>query len=188
MYTINFICELLKVTPLKSNNLLSKISELVYDSRKVNNPKESLFFAFQATRDGHDFVPDAYQKGIRSFVVSKSVSFLRDKNDVNVIQVVNVLEFMQALVAYHRKQFNYPIIGITGSNGKSIVKAWLYQLLIPEKKVYQSPKSYNSQLGVSLSLWNLGPQYDLALIEAGISKPGEMDSLQKIIQPTIGIF
>jgi len=188
MYTIKFICEVLKVKPLKSNDLSSKISELVYDSRKVNNPEESLFFALKATRDGHDFISDAYEKGIRNFIISVPVSYLNDKNDVNVIQVNNVLDFMQTLVTYHREQFDYPIIGITGSNGKSIVKAWLFQLLIPEKKVYQSPKSYNSQLGVALSLWNLGPQYELALIEAGISEPGEMDNLQKMIQPTIGIF
>lgn len=188
MYTIKFICEVLKVTAFKSNDLSSKISELVYDSRKVNNPEESLFFALKATRDGHDFIPDAYEKGIRSFVISNSIPFLNDKTDVNVILVSDVLEFMQTLVTYHRKQFNIPIIGITGSNGKSIVKAWLYQLLMPDKKVYQSPKSYNSQLGVALSLWNLGPQYDLALIEAGISEPGEMEKLQQMIQPTIGIF
>lgn len=188
MYTIKFICEELNIKPLISNDLTSKISELVYDSRKVNNPDESLFFALKATRDGHDFIPDAYKKGIRNFVVSHYVAFLEDKNDVNIIQVNHVLHFMQELVAYHRRQFHYPIIGITGSNGKSIVKAWLFQLLIPEKKVYQSPKSYNSQLGVALSLWNLGPQYDLALIEAGISEPGEMSSLQQMIQPNIGIF
>ena len=188
MYTIKFICEVLKVTAFKSNDLSSKISELVYDSRKVNNPEESLFFALKATRDGHDFIPDAYEKGIRSFVISNSIPFLNDKTDVNVILVSDVLEFMQTLVTYHRKQFNIPIIGITGSNGKSIVKAWLYQLLVPEKKVYQSPKSYNSQLGVALSLWNLGPQYDMAIIEAGISEPGEMEKLQQMIQPTIGIF
>ncbi len=188
MYTIKFICEELNIRPLISNDLSSKISELVYDSRKVNNPDESLFFALKATRDGHDFIPDAYKKGIRNFVISNPVAFFEGKNDVNVIQVDNVLQFMQELVAYHRKQFQYPIIGITGSNGKSIVKAWLFQLLIPEKKVYQSPKSYNSQLGVALSLWNLGPQYDLAIIEAGISEPGEMSSLQQMIQPNIGIF
>lgn len=188
MYTIKFICEELNIRPLISNDLSSKISELVYDSRKVNNPDESLFFALKATRDGHDFIPDAYKKGIRNFVISNPVTFFEGKNDVNVIQVDNVLQFMQELVAYHRKQFQYPIIGITGSNGKSIVKAWLFQLLIPEKKVYQSPKSYNSQLGVALSLWNLGPQYDLAIIEAGISEPGEMSSLQNMIQPNIGIF
>ncbi len=188
MYTIKFICEELNIRPLISNDLSSKISELVYDSRKVNNPDESLFFALKATRDGHDFIPDAYKKGIRNFVISNPVAFFEGKNDVNVIQVDNVLHFMQELVAYHRKQFQYPIIGITGSNGKSIVKAWLFQLLIPEKKVYQSPKSYNSQLGVALSLWNLGPQYDLAIIEAGISEPGEMSSLQQMIQPNIGIF
>jgi len=188
MYTINFICEILDLTLLKSNDLSSKITELVYDSRKISNPEESLFFALKATRDGHDFIPDAYRKGIRNFITSSPVKFFDDKTDINVIQVPDVLKFMQDLVAYHRSQFHYPIIGITGSNGKSIVKAWLFQLLNPEKKVYQSPKSYNSQLGVALSLWNLNPQYDLALIEAGISDRGEMQHLEKMIRPTIGVF
>src|SRR5690606_25342700 len=120
--------------------------------------------------------------------ISKPVPFFNDKTDVNLLFVDDTLQAMQKLAKFHREQFKFPVIGITGSNGKSIVKAWLTQLITPEKKVYQSPKSYNSQLGVALSLWNLSAQYDLAIIEAGISQPGEMSRLQKMIQPSIGIF
>lgn len=188
MYTIEIISTILEQKLLKNNNNANEINELVYDSRKIANPAESLFFALQAARDGHQFIPDAYQKGVRNFIVSEAVPFFTDKHDVNVIQVDDTLAAMQAIVAYHRAQFSFPIIGITGSNGKSIVKAWLFQLLSPDKKVYQSPKSYNSQLGVALSLWNLNAHYDLAIIEAGISEPGEMDRLEKMIKPTIGVL
>lgn len=188
MYTIGFVSEIITLKEHKILNFEQQISELVYDSRKVSLPEESLFFALAATRDGHDFIPDAYSKGIRSFVVNHETSFLAEKDDVNILIVQDSLVAMQQLAKYHREQFPKPIIGITGSNGKSIVKAWLTQMLSPDKKVYQSPKSYNSQLGVALSLWNLQGSYDLAIIEAGISEPGEMDSLEEMIQPNIGIL
>ena len=188
MYSIDFICHILEVRPLRFENLNQNINELVFDSRKINQPHQSLFFAIQGARDGHDFLQNAYGEGIRCFVISKSTPFLNDKSDVNLILVDDTLLAMQKLAKFHRQQFKYPVIGITGSNGKSIVKAWLTQLISPEKKVYQSPKSYNSQLGVALSLWNLNGQYDLAIIEAGISQPGEMGRLQDMIQPTVGIF
>ena len=106
----------------------------------------------------------------------------------NILQVTDPLQAMQNLVAWHRKQFNLPVIGITGSNGKTIIKEWLNQLLEEEYTIIRSPKSYNSQIGVPLSVWPLNEQHDLAIFEAGISQPGEMEQLQKIIQPTIGIF
>jgi len=188
MYTFDFICDILEVRPISFENLDQNINELVFDSRKINQPDQSLFFAIHGARDGHDFLPSAYYEGIRSFVISKPVPFFNDKTDVNLLFVDDTLQAMQKLAKFHREQFKFPVIGITGSNGKSIVKAWLTQLITPEKKVYQSPKSYNSQLGVALSLWNLSAQYDLAIIEAGISQPGEMSRLQKMIQPSIGIF
>ena len=95
---------------------------------------------------------------------------------------------MQNLAAHHRSQFNYPVIGITGSNGKTIVKEWLYQLLSPDYNIVRSPRSYNSQIGVPLSVWQMNEEHNLAIFEAGISQPGEMDKLEKIIEPTIGIF
>ncbi|GAA4131698.1 bifunctional UDP-N-acetylmuramoyl-tripeptide:D-alanyl-D-alanine ligase/alanine racemase [Sphingobacterium kyonggiense] len=188
MYTIGFVSEIITLEEHKILNFEQQISELVYDSRKVSLPEESLFFALTATRDGHDFIPDAYSKGIRSFVVNHITPFLAEKEDVNILIVKDSLLAMQELAKYHRTQFPNPIIGITGSNGKSIVKAWLTQMLSPDKKVYQSPKSYNSQLGVALSLWNLQASYDLAIIEAGISEPGEMDNLEEMVQPNIGIL
>ncbi|MFZ4263006.1 bifunctional UDP-N-acetylmuramoyl-tripeptide:D-alanyl-D-alanine ligase/alanine racemase [Sphingobacterium sp. HJSM2_6] len=188
MYTIDFILKLFAGDPFKIFDKDHLISELVYDSRKVLSPAKGLFFALQGVRDGHDFLKDAYDQGIRSFIVSKVVPVFQQWDDVNVIRVEDVLQAMQHLVQHHRERFNYPIIGITGSNGKSIVKEWLFQLLSPDQHVYQSPKSYNSQLGVALSLWNLSDHYDIALIEAGISQPGEMQNLEKMIQPAIGVF
>jgi len=188
MYTIDFICHILEVKPLNLINPNQTVSELVFDSRKINQPDQSLFFALHGARDGHDFLSKAYLEGVRNFVISKEIPFFKERSDVNLILVDDTLLAMQKLARFHRQRFNYPVVGITGSNGKSIVKAWLTQLISPEKKVYQSPKSYNSQLGVALSLWNLSAQYEIAIIEAGISQPGEMKRLQEMIQPTIGIF
>lgn len=164
------------------------VSELAYDSRKINRPEEAIFFALVAARDGHDFIDDAYQRGVKNFIISFVPEFLSDLSDVNIFLVTDPLGALQVIAAAHRKKFHYPILGITGSNGKSIVKAWLFQLLAADKNVYQSPKSYNSQLGVALSLWSLTDTCDIALIEAGISQPGEMKHLEKMIQPDIGIL
>ncbi len=188
MYTIDLIRNILVVRSCELANYSQQITELVYDSRKVNQPEQSLFFALTAARDGHDFVNDAYQRGVRSFVVSRSVAFLESVSDVNVLLVDDVLQALQSLAVYHRLTFQGQLVGLAGSNGKSVVKEWLFQLLSIDKKVYQSPKSYNSQLGVALSLWNLSNHYDIALIEAGISEPGEMERLQALIQPEIGVF
>ncbi|MDM1047265.1 bifunctional UDP-N-acetylmuramoyl-tripeptide:D-alanyl-D-alanine ligase/alanine racemase [Sphingobacterium hotanense] len=188
MYTIDLIREVLELKSYRIADYNQQITELVYDSRKVNQPEHSLFFALTAARDGHDFVNDAYLRGVRSFVVSKNVPFLETLSDVNVLIVADVLDALQRLAVYHRLTFDGTVVGIAGSNGKSVVKEWLFQLLSIDKKVYQSPKSYNSQLGVALSLWNLTAQYDIALIEAGISEPGEMERLQSLIQPEVGIF
>ncbi|WP_166334266.1 bifunctional UDP-N-acetylmuramoyl-tripeptide:D-alanyl-D-alanine ligase/alanine racemase [Sphingobacterium chungjuense] len=164
------------------------ITELVYDSRQVYQGEKSLFFAIRAVRDGHRYIAAAYERGVRSFVVSKSDLDISLFPMANFLWVEDVICALQALASYHRGRYHYPIIGITGSNGKTIVKEWLYQLLSPDKKVYQSPKSYNSQLGVSLSLWHLSDQYDIALIEAGISLEGEMQRLADMIQPDIGVL
>ena len=161
---------------------------LSYDTRKIRTGERSLFFALQAQQDGHKFITDGYHKGVRNFVVSDLNFSVESYPDANFIWVEDTLRAMQALAAMHRNEITIPIIGITGSNGKTIVKEWLAQLLKEEKKVYQSPKSYNSQLGVALSLWNLTNEYDVALIEAGISTVNEMDYLQKMIRPTWGIL
>lgn len=165
-----------------------QIEKLVYDTRKISEGKKSLFFALVNQRDGHAFFKEAYDKGVRNFVFSKSDIQVEDYADANFIWVEDTLRAIQQIAVFHRSHFSFPVIGITGSNGKTIVKEWLYQLLSVDRKCYQSPKSYNSQLGVALSLWELNPEYDIALIEAGISQVGEMQYLQKMIRPDIGVL
>ncbi|SKB53699.1 alanine racemase [Sphingobacterium nematocida] len=166
----------------------ARFSVLAYDTRKIRLGTDCLFFALVQQRDGHRYILDAYQKGVRSFVISDPDFDTRDYPDANFLWVNDTMRALQQLAAYHRSRFSIPVVGITGSNGKTIVKSWLHQLLSPEYKCYQSPKSYNSQLGVALSLWNLTAEHDLAIIEAGVSKIGEMDFLQQMIRPTFGIF
>jgi Alr-MurF fusion protein len=164
------------------------IEHLVTDSRKLSYPSSSLFFALQSQRrNGHQFIPELAEKGVRCFIVSEKPQ-PDSLPDCNVIYVKDVLAALQALAAYHRKRFTIPVIGITGSNGKTIVKEWLNQLLEPQFQVARSPKSYNSQIGVPLSVWQMNSDHQLAIFEAGISESGEMDKLEKMIQPTIGVF
>ncbi len=164
------------------------IEHLLLDSRKIYSPSTSLFFALKGPRrDGHLFIPELYNKGVKSFVISEKIK-LADFPEANFVLVNDTLEALQWLAAFHRKQFNIPVIGITGSNGKTIVKEWLYQLLHEKFNIVRSPKSYNSQIGVPLSVWQMNAHHELAIFEAGISEPGEMEILGKIIQPTIGIL
>lgn len=164
------------------------IEHLLIDSRKLIFPQSSLFFALKGPRrDGHSYIDHLYDKGVRNFVVSDTIDTSR-LADANVIQAPDTLQALQSLAGWHRKQFSIPVIGITGSNGKTIVKEWLNQLLDDDYTIIRSPKSYNSQIGVPLSVWPMNGQHELAIFEAGISQPGEMDRLEKMIQPTIGIF
>lgn len=165
-----------------------EIIELVYDSRKASHGRKGLFFALSGARDGHYYIDSAYKKGIRNFVLSCIDFCIDDFPEANFLWVENTYRAIQALAGYHRGQFDFPIIGITGSNGKTVVKEWLYELLSDDKRVYQSPKSYNSQLGVALSLWELDECYDIALIEAGISARDEMAKLERMIRPDVGIL
>lgn len=161
---------------------------MVFDSRRVVQPARSIFFAIRSAHgDGHYFIADAYKKGVRCFMVSSEVD-LPALEGASVIQVADTVSALQGLARHHRSHFHYPVLAITGSNGKTIVKEWLYQLLDGDRKVHRSPKSYNSQIGVPLSVWGMGPEHDLSIIEAGISAPGEMKKLQQVIQPTIGLL
>jgi alanine racemase len=164
------------------------IEHLVYDSRNISFPSTSLFFALHKDkRDGHAYIADAYKKGVRSFIVSKQIDVAKYREG-NFILVDDTLVALQQLAKFHRAQFNIPVIGITGSNGKTIVKEWLYELLKDDYNIVRSPRSFNSQIGVPLSVWQMNQQHELAILEAGISEAGEMSALEEIIQPTIGIF
>ncbi len=164
------------------------IEHLLIDSRKIIYPESSLFFAIKGERNnGMQYIKDVYDAGVRSFIVESNHD-LSLPADVNVIVVENVLMALQTLAAYHRKLFTYPVVGITGSNGKTIVKEWLNQLLKNDIHLVRSPKSYNSQVGVPLSVWQMQETHQLGIFEAGISLKNEMLHLQKMILPTIGIF
>ena len=185
MYSINQITTLIGAH--RCGTAERNISFLLTDSRSLAFPEETLFFALHSERnDGHRYIEELYNRGVRNFVVSK----VPEKNyaGANFLVVNDTLEALQRLAERHRDNFNIPIVGITGSNGKTVVKEWLYQILMPSMRVTRSPRSYNSQIGVPLSVWRLNKNSEVGLFEAGISKPGEMTRLADIIQPTTGIF
>lgn len=164
------------------------IEQLLLDSRKTVSPSTSLFFALKGLhRDGHQFIAELFKKGLRNFVISEKQD-LTFFPEANFILVDDTLIALQSLAAHHRQQYQYPVVGITGSNGKTIVKEWLYQLLHEDYNIVRSPKSYNSQIGVPLSIWQMNGHHTLGIFEAGISQQGEMNRLERIIQPTIGIL
>ncbi len=166
----------------------SVVEHLITDSRHIAFAPTSLFFALPGPRrQGHDFIADAYRQGIRYFVVSQAPD-LNAFPDACFIEVPDTLAALQKLAAWHRRQFRLPVVGITGSNGKTIVKEWLFQLLHPGRRIVRSPRSFNSQVGAPLSVWQLHPEHDLALFEAGISRCGEMARLAPVIQCTLGVF
>ncbi len=164
------------------------ITNVSYDTRKINSGESSLFFALNgAFRDGHSYIKDAYSKGVRHFVVSEK-GITQKFEGANEIYVSDTFVALQELAAFHRSQFDYPVIAITGSYGKTTVKEWVSELISPDLRVVRSPKSYNSRLGVALSLLEMNSHADVALIEAGISEPGDMQILANMIQPNLGIF
>ena len=166
----------------------AQIGWLLTDSRSLCFPEETLFFALRTARnDGHRYIADLYRRGVRNFVV-EAKGYKDFMPDANFLIVPSPLAALQRLAERHRDEFDVPIIGITGSNGKTMVKEWLYQLLLPSQKIVRSPRSYNSQIGVPLSVWLLNEQTEVGIFEAGISQPGEMFALRDIIQPTIGVF
>ena len=186
MYNIKQISEIIGGRLMGSEEDRT-IQNLLIDSRRLDAAGQTLFFALMSQRnDGHKYIEDLYQNGVRAFVVSKTPEEIHP--DACYLLVDDVLKALQQLAAYHRAKFNIPVVGITGSNGKTIVKEWLAQLLSPDYNLVRSPKSYNSQVGVPLSVWRMDETHQMAIFEAGISKPDEMTALQKIIKPTIGIF
>jgi Alr-MurF fusion protein len=165
------------------------IKDILIDSRKLIAADQTLFFALTSKRnDGHKYIPELYSKGLRDFIVSKLPEDAGSYPEANFILVKNTLHALQAVAKAHREKFDIPVIGITGSNGKTVVKEWLYQLLSKDRRTIRSPKSYNSQIGVPLSVWQMDAPYEVAIFEAGISEPDEMSRLEAIIKPTIGLF
>ena len=182
--------EIANIIGAKSGEYSSRrIDWLLTDSRSLCFPESTLFFAIRTSRgDGHRYIADLYRRGVRAFVVNETDATWKDMQDADFLVVPDTLQALQALAAHHRSRFHIPIIGITGSNGKTLVKEWLYQLLAPDFTITRSPRSYNSQIGVPLSVWGLWQKSQVGIFEAAISEPHEMAALEHIIKPTIGIF
>lgn len=200
-YTVEKIASIIKGKIIGKNNNNYIIKDLLFDSRLLFAPENTMFFALKSpSNDGHKYINDLYNKGVKVFVVEDLPDFFHfvqndEKYNDNIeicdaifIKVEDTLKALQQLTAYHRRQFDIPVIGITGSNGKTIIKEWLYQIFSPDFSVIRSPKSYNSQIGVPLSIWKMNDNHQLAIFEAGISRPNEMQKLQQIIRPKIGLF
>ncbi len=187
IYNFSRIAEITQGKVLTQNES-GEIDRILLDSRKILRGNDALFIAIKGERhDGHQFLNEVYKAGVRNFIVEQEIdpsSF----PDASIVQVNNATIALQQLAAFHRSQFELPVIGITGSNGKTIVKEWLNMMLADEYSIVRSPKSYNSQIGVPLSVWNIEPTHTLGIFEAGISMSGEMEKLAKMIQPTLGIF
>ena len=187
-YSIKDITEIVKGKLIKFSED-NPIKNLVLDSRKLTTPDQSLFFAIRGQRhDGHQYIQELYRKGVRNFIVSSHSENIDLLFGANIIEVDSSLHALQRLAAHHRSKFDFDVVGITGSNGKTIVKEWLYQLMQDNFHIVRSPKSFNSQVGVPLSIWNIRDHHNLGIFEAGISKPGEMERLEEVIKPRIGIF
>ncbi len=187
-YTIEDIARIVRGAVYGNTEKSVLIRDILIDSRRLIDPEGCLFFALTSRKnDGHKYIDELYKKGVRSFVVSIQPD-LQLYDEANFILVSNTHLALQQLAATHRKSFEIPVIGVTGSNGKTIVKEWLFQLLNEDLAVIRSPKSYNSQIGVPLSVWQTSGIHEMAIFEAGVSEPDEMDKLQRIILPTIGIF
>ena len=196
-YTIERIAQMMGAQRMGS--VEAEIDCLLTDSRSLSFPETTLFFALTTKRDsGARYVPQLAARGVRAFVLTEAdLDRIRfgewtitacPLEEINFLVVATPLRALQQLAEEHRKRFHIPVVGITGSNGKTVVKEWLHQLLSPDRRVVRSPRSYNSQVGVPLSVWQMDESSELAIFEAGISEPGEMKSLQAIIQPTIGIL
>ena len=184
------IKEIAGIVGAKTRNLHDgSVSILLTDSRRLSFPEQSLFFAIKTkTGDGHRYIEELYRLRVRNFVVSEVLPEFEQMKEANFLVVKDTMKALQKLATYHRRRFNIPVIGITGSNGKTIVKEFLYQLLHKEFNIVRSPRSYNSQLGVPLSVWQMNEKHTLGIFEAGISQPDEMEKLGPIIAPTIGII
>ena len=187
-YTIERVATLIGAQRL--GHAEARISFVLTDSRSLCFPEETVFFALRSNRnDGHQYISELYRRGVRCFVVEEVPTQATNQfGDANFLVVSSTLQALQCLAQRHRETFNIPVVGITGSNGKTMVKEWLYQLLSPQMVITRSPRSYNSQIGVPLSVWLLNSHSQLGVFEAGISQKGEMQALHNIIRPTIAVL
>lgn len=186
-YSISQIANVLGAQRIGEREI--SVNWLLTDSRSLCYPEDTLFFAIRTQRnDGHKYIPELYDRGVRAFVVETLPAEGSLRPDAVYLRVESSLQALQELARYHRSRFSIPVVGITGSNGKTIVKEWLAALLRPAVRVTRSPRSYNSQVGVPLSVWQIDHHTEVAIIEAGISELGEMQRLEPIVEPTIGIF
>lgn len=189
MYSLSVIASVVNGQLVSNNETDPEINDILIDSRKLISPSGTLFIALKTIKnDGHKYIPSLYQQGLRYFLVSSLPQDMEHFTEAHFLVVDDTLTALQHLASDKRKKFDIPVIGITGSNGKTIIKEWLHQMLHQDQEIIRSPKSYNSQVGVPLSVWQMKPQHKMAIFEAGISEPDEMQKLQAIIQPTIGIF
>lgn len=186
-YSIKDIAQAINANTKKLHN--DTVSILLTDSRALSFPEKSLFFAISTkSNNGHNYISDLYKLRVRNFVVSEERPEFETMKDANFLVVKDTVRALQKLAAWHRTHFHFPVIGITGSNGKTVVKEFLYQLLHNEFDIVRSPRSFNSQIGVPLSVWQINEKNTLGIFEAGISQPDEMERLQPVINPTIGII
>jgi len=189
MLEISKIADLIKPEKSIIFDAQSNISELCFDSRSVSFPAQTLFFGIKTDKnDGHRYIEDLVKRGVLNFVVTEPLDNFRQYSQANFLQVRDAVEVLQEIASFHRNEFSIPVIGITGSNGKTIVKEWLSLMLADDYNVVKNPNSYNSQIGVPVSVWQMNKNHTLGIFEAGISKPDEMIKLAQIIQPTIGIL
>jgi len=187
MYTTHQIAEMADGVLHGNRNIA--INRLLIDSRALSFPEDTLFIAIVSSRnDGHKYITSLYKKNVRNFLISRTLPEFKELPEANFIVVKDTLKALQELAANHRKMYPVPVVGITGSNGKTIVKEWLYQLLHPDFNITRSPRSYNSQVGVPLSVWEMNGETELGIFEAGISQPEEMERIAPIIAPSVGIF
>lgn len=188
-YSIKEIASILQLPKDGLAKPEANVGYLLTDSRSLTFPEESLFFAIKTSNnDGHRYIAPLYEHGVRNFVIENPDAAPKGLVDANFLVVDNSRDALQTIASYHRKRFDIPVIGVTGSKGKTTVKEWLYRMLKDDYSIVRSPRSFNSQIGVPLSLWEIDDNTNLAIIEAGISEAGEMESLQSMIRPTIGIF
>lgn len=188
-YSIKEIASILHISTSRLNNTQTFISVLLTDSRSLSYPEETLFFAIRTkSNDGHHYIAQLYEKGVRNFVIETTNGIPQELCDANFLIVDDTCSALQAIATYHRRRFNIPVIGITGSKGKTTLKERLNRLLHEDYNIVRSPRSYNSQIGVPLSLWEMDDNTTMSIIEAGISQPNEMASLQAMIRPTIGVW